>query len=1396
MVKNKRDSLEKFIRTQLLGPGACNNRFALKDHPEDASYDIINTTPGSLYSTAILFPKKADEETIDEIDPSKEVEDLSSHEDLTTEKNQSYVLNTPEPSTDDPDSHEDTDTDIDPSDKTNVYYRSEEDDIYSLNQHFPTTIGISCCLDPGNEVINANDVQITISGRYYTQVPVSKRTDIVVRIEEDRLQFDQFFEAFKERLSPYFECTPRGVSALINLSPHFVIVKQTLREINQELAKKIAFESNGKIDELYLSITNKEYRYLKSYKSVLWRKIAYTDRQAYISAEEKSRTLLKIAAIEQHETFLSYLEDVIAMYSPKSYGFWVGKKFTKPIDLSGINFNEASHDEPGKNRWFYSPEEHDQLRNIAKIETGKDTWAALSVWLQITKEDNKDRSSKRYLKIQLQNNSTEIQETKNSYFSVVSEKVNRHCFFGVEIKVESPYLNPYKQKTEAKDPTNEDVQLDYLYRSIEDYGVGHHCSVDWSVNGGERCIRSEFIPSYETPKVDTVPRDKTSPYVNESERCVPKRFISDSSMLEIKRLSTLSNVGNEEIICDLHRFVDAYKSWIDTLKKTTEHHPVAAHNIQACERDYDRMKQNIDLILQENDSNLETFRLMNSAMFLQFWHTKNKGVANERTSEEFYRNASDLLFGKEPVAWRPFQLAFILLNLDGIFQRSDDLLWFQRNEQVDLVWFPTGGGKTEAYLGIIALAIIHRRKTGEHSLYNGGTAAIMRYTLRLLATQQFQRAARLILALEQIRQWNKYNLGSEPISIGLYVGQDALPNKIDDLCKECLKWRPSDTGERGVSKIPLDTCFWCDHKLTFDDRGSGVNREIVFKCINTHCTFTNSIPIILCDEQIYKTPPTLLFGTVDKFASLAHKTANDKNKENQDSRRIFGRGNLSNRPPDLIIQDELHLLLGPLGSAVGFYESAIDQLCTYSFTDAANKEIKVRPKIISSTATTRNTKLQIRALYDRDVEIFPKSGVDHDDSFFAFFAREKVDGNVEYISNRKYIGVLPTGRTQMTTQMRLIATMFVHRALFEKEHADRLHQEDVAQTMDYYHTVINYFNSLKEVGKADAQFYTEFTKYTRRLFKRVLRYSHMLECFYGYDSSFNKVELTGRLTGTEVINELAQVTRRWDARHRLPHPSETDDTKWQRSTLPPDIILATNMISVGIDIDRFNTMLINSMPRNIAEYIQASSRVARDKEGLVITLHNPFRLRDLSHFEKFREFHEKLYYFVEPISVTPFSTKSVDRYISLYLATMIRHLYPEMADQRSAGKMDASKAKVITNELMQYFETRMKRTSHLEDELKNLLTPSLKEHIEETIEQALGQWCQLSENQSVEEYTLYYSFNPRWRKGHSQKIKPKGLFLDIDAYEENEPNSLWTVPYSLRTIDSEAIISVIENNKE
>ena len=779
-----------------------------------------------------------------------------------------------------------------------------------------------------------------------------------------------------------------------------------------------------------------------------------------------------------------------------------------------------------------------------------------------------------------------------------------------------------------------------------------------------------------------------------------------------------------------------------------------------------------------------SFRLMNSAMFIQLWHSKRK--TNSITDFNFYKNeADDHLFGNTPAAWRPFQLAFILLNLDGIIQRSDDPEWFYRNELVDLVWFPTGGGKTEAYLGIIALTIINRRRL--FPTVGGGTTAIMRYTLRLLATQQFQRAMRLILALEQLRRWDLYSLGAEPISIGLYVGDDSLPNSAKNLFEECQRWNTrDDSGKRKESKIPLDVCPCCGKPLKFHNRGSATEPKIIFRCDNIDCTFSDELPVRLCDEYIYQNPPTLLFGTVDKFASIGHRVSTTK--ERQDSRRLFGSGGLDNLPPSLIIQDELHLLLGPLGSAVSLFECAIDQLCSYK----NNSGVFIRPKIISSTATTRNTELQIRALYDRDVSIFPKPGADYDDSFFSFYKRERVNGEDHFISKRKYIGIFPTGRTHMTTQMRLIATMFVHRALFEKEHASHLSDKDVQEAMDFYHSIIDYFNSLKEVGKTDAQFYTEFTKYTRRLFKRVLRYSDKLECLYGYDSSFKKSELTGRLSGAEVVDELEEVGKHWKAEYRLPHKTP-NGSDWVQGTTPPDLILATNMISVGLDVDRFNTIVMNSMPRNVAEYIQASSRVARSKPGLVVTLHNPFRARDLSHFERFREFHEKLYYYVEPISITPFSKKSVNKYLPLYNATMIRHLNVILANEDNAAALTPKLRETIKAELYVYFRTRLERTKKLSNDLKELLTDELEQYIEFFIDESLTKWQVMVDNQQSGEYSLRYSGSDFWNTMRHQRVKWKDLFLALDAYLDDDSDNMWAVPMSLRTVESEAVLNVKDN---
>ena len=1370
MIKTKRDSLEQFIRTQMEGPGACNNRFDFITENSNDIVDVINTTPGSLYSTAVLFPKRV---------PAKNSIAPGYDDEKSEDENQIF---------DDFDNEtgNESDTDSDPDEKNNILSQSEEDDLYSLSQRFPNTIGISCCLDSIGAGNNNEDIKVTISGRYYTKVAKENFSNIIVLIAEKYDLFELFFNKYKTDLSPYFTLKQNGVASTENFSKKFHDVKQILLDINLKISEEIAQEPDQRLDSLFTSIGGK-YRYLKSYKEKLWSKLKQIkdDGQTYISDNEKGTIIERIQKIELYETFLSYFEDVANIYNSKSFGFWTAQKFSQEIDLSDIDFNIST------SKKIFSPKIYEKLSNVVSFSIRETEQASLSVWLQVTKNSRDNDSSKRYLKVQLENTSTAFEEDGKHYFSIVTEKVNQRCFFGVEIKVESNLLCPYRQLSKNIDLDDDIDQLDFLYRSIQDYGIGHLCSVDWNISKEHKFVKSEFIPSFETPDVEPVPRDKDDPvFVEERGSLVPKPYLKNTKALEFKWLSIFSDASNEEIVEKLFAFVEAYGSWISKLKQKVDDNKFAQQNITFCEQDYQRIKSNIQLLLENNPDNIESFRLMNAAMFIQLWHS-NK-FTDKKITKEFYKEASDHIFGEFPATWRPFQIAFILLNLDGIFQRPDDPQWERRNELVDLVWFPTGGGKTEAYLGIIALTIINRRRT-EDTDKNGGTTAIMRYTLRLLATQQFQRAMRVILALEQLRRWKDTKLGDESVSIGLYVGKDSLPNKAKDLLTECEKWSSVNEGKRPESKIPLDKCPCCGKTLEYVNIGSVSAPDILFRCENIRCTFSDQLPVMLCDDDIYKTPPTLLFGTVDKFAAIGHKVSTDAKKINEDARRIFGKGLLKNLPPDLIIQDELHLLLGPLGSAVSLFESAIDQLSSYNKQMPNGTEIIVRPKIISSTATTRNTELQIRALYDRNVNIFPKNGIDYDDSFFAFFKREKIDNQIKFVAKRKYIGILPTGRTQMTTQMRLIATMFVHRALFEKEYASQLSDDNVEKAMDFYHSVISYFNSLKEVGKTDAQFYTEFTKYTRRLFKRVLRNSNMLECYYGYDSSFKKSELTGRLSGSEVVDELKTVGQNWKANKRLPYKNNAEDSTWQRGTTPPDLILATNMISVGLDVGRFNTIVMNSMPRNIAEYIQASSRVARNDLGLVVTLHNPFRSRDLSHFEKFREFHEKLYYYVEPISITPFSKKSVEKYLPLYLATMIRHSYENLANQNNASTLDAQTANILKAELIKYFDARLERTQNLEESQKDLLTNELKNNIDLFIGEALNQWLQLTTAQKAEQYWLRYSSSDYINERSRSKEKFKDLFLALDAYEDENFETLWAVPLSLRNVESEAVINIKEN---
>ena len=323
---------------------------------------------------------------------------------------------------------------------------------------------------------------------------------------------------------------------------------------------------------------------------------------------------------------------------------------------------------------------------------------------------------------------------------------------------------------------------------------------------------------------------------------------------------------------------------------------------------------------------------------------------------------------------------------------------------MDLLFFPTGGGKTEAYLGLAAFAMVLRRlrHPGEKGLAGAGVSVIMRYTLRLLTLDQLARAAGLVCALELEREKDVARYGEWPFEIGLWVGKAATPNilgrkgdgRSDSARTKVRQFKADPKGK--PSPIPLENCPWCGTRFGPDSFALLPNddqpRELRIVCTNFECDFTRdrALPIVAVDEPIYRRLPAFLIATVDKFASLpwvGQAGALLGGAERHDATGFYGAAEPGKGtrlaaplpPPDLVIQDELHLISGPLGTMAGLYEAAIEALCVREIDGRA-----VRPKIVASTATVRRAQDQIQALFARPLtQVFPPPGPDRRDSFFA-----------------------------------------------------------------------------------------------------------------------------------------------------------------------------------------------------------------------------------------------------------------------------------------------------------------------------------------------------------------------------------------------------------------------------
>jgi hypothetical protein len=879
-----------------------------------------------------------------------------------------------------------------------------------------------------------------------------------------------------------------------------------------------------------------------------------------------------------------------------------------------------------------------------------------------------DNTYGRYVKLLLENKARQ----PANRFSNASEELNAKCLFQIEVAVTAgTSLQPYRDPARHFGGDAEAERLNYQYRHCYAYGLGHGCAVEWQVAAGR--VSTTFVPQVDVPGVSNGLR----PDLAEADH---------QALTQVLSLRTLSIWGEADVcstatlIDGLRLFVRQYSAFIAAQKSEAEQVPTDAKCYQpllAAQQEAEQRLLTGIYLLEHNPAVLQAFRLANTAMLLQMVLSNDPAygklekeyadfTADYSTTDyqqlEAFRHhpgrlAAEAASGYVPFAYRPFQLAFLLLSLDSVTTATTP-----DRESVDLIWFPTGGGKTEAYLAVTALTIVWRRL--QHGpAAAAGVAVLMRYTLRLLTAQQFERATRLICALEFMRvqlpqPGSKHPLlGTERISIGMWVGQATTPNDLAEarevytaMAKEIDRLNRNKTGDpQSKNRFQLAACPWCGCRTVskVHEFATAFSKTGEAHCLNQRCAFgreSTGLPVSVVDEVLYQEPPTLLFATVDKFAMLPHKELGYK----------FFRPTATSRPPDLIIQDELHLLNGPLGSITGLFERVVDLLCTSAATAAHPGR---PPKIIASTATTRNTVQQVRGLYQREVAVFPPAGINYDDAYFAF--------NTEK-SKRRHIGLMPTGKTGLDTQLQLTALLLFARSELLRDlrralPADADQQAQALRELDNYWTLVVYYNSLRDVGKMYNKVGAEVFTQLRLLHQRFGLATP------AYDWSYRG--LTGR---TRELTSRVESGKIKDALNELGHPLALRQDEQGRTRVEEgiDLVLASNMLSVGIDISRLNLMLMSGQPRNSAEYIQASSRVAREVPGTVLVLLDANRAREKSVFEQFTSFNQSYYKYVEPLSLTPFTQVTFDRMLNSLLVTYVRHYQRMPADQFTGNIKD------------------------------------------------------------------------------------------------------------------------------
>lgn len=909
--------------------------------------------------------------------------------------------------------------------------------------------------------------------------------------------------------------------------------------------------------------------------------------------------------------------------------------------------------------------------------------------------------------------------------------------------------------------------LEMIYRRRVEFAVGHGISVhaETPADQPDRAVevRTTVLPEYEVPITET-------PGMGSGDRPAMRRMV-DEGLLDMKELAKMDR---PDLLAALKILTDDYETWIAEQRArigadVTGYDAVAGQAMDRCEETLKRLREGIST-LGSNDKALHAFRFANQAMALQ--RVRSMYALRRRRGEKVDLADIDI---RPNHSWRPFQLAFILLSISALADPKHPDRSKPVDSIADLLWFPTGGGKTEAYLGVAAFTMAIRRLQGDLGGLDAsrGLSVIMRYTLRLLTVQQFQRATVLICAMEALRRENEKTWGEKPFTLGLWVGQRVTPNNTE-ASHEAIE--AERTGKRPTMSSPaqLASCPWCGAEIgpgrDIEVRrfGKDVGRTLIY-CGDKlgRCEFSRAkskglgLPVLVVDDEIYRHPPSMLIATVDKFAMMAWRgqvrtlfgratrecprhgllwpgaDCTGKHRKQGKLPAVDTRVIAPIRPPDLVIQDELHLISGPLGTMVGLYETAVDELATWTLDGKA-----VRPKVIASTATVRKAPEQMNNVFLRRVSVFPPHGLDVEDDFFS------VQRPISDRPGRRYVGICSPGAARPAVLIRVYtALLTAAQSLFER----------FGPAADPWMTVVGYFNSLRELGgmrrlaEDDVQ-----TRSYRVQMSRVARPG------LAQRSVKNVDELTSRVPSKDIPQKLDQLEVSFKG--AIDPATGLYKTNWAKGEAHAmDIVLASSMLGVGVDVMRLGLMVVNGQPKSTAEYIQATSRVGRFFPGLVCTVLTWSRPRDLSHYETFEHYHATFYKHVEAQSVTPFAPRALDRGLTGTMVSWLRLARDEYNPNLGAERLDSA-AKPEVTAVKQVVSQRAGRVTDSKD-VQGLAEDMVVERCDEWVNEA-----------SRGGRRLGYEAGKRRKKGEG----------DIAALLRKPGLQAWdhfTVPLSLREVE-------------